>query len=46
MPIQESEYHAGGELHPEYPPGYGSLTVPTTATKAEIAKYWDEVFNG
>jgi len=46
MPVEESEYQAGGKLHPEYPPGYGGLTVPATTTKPEVAKHGDVVFGG
>jgi len=46
MPAEESEYRGGGQLHPEYPPGYGSLTVATVTTQPEVAKYGDEVFDG
>jgi hypothetical protein len=46
MPAKESKYQGGGKLYPEYPAGYGSLTVSTATTKPEEAKYGDVVFDG
>jgi hypothetical protein len=46
MPAKESKYQCGGKLYPEYPPGYGGLTVPTTTAKPEVAEYGDVVFGG
>jgi len=46
MPAQESKYHGGGQLYPEYPAGQGCLTVPATTAKPEVAEYGDKVFSG